>query len=74
MKSAVIRSMSAGVTVRPSASSPRSISLRAPAPIMLRAEAIGTGGSPSRSSTKFSAVIRSGAVSTSVPSRSKTRV
>ena len=34
----------------------------------------GTGGRPSRSSTKLSALIRSGAVSTSVPSRSNTMV
>ena len=34
--------------------------------------ASGTGGRPSRSSTKLRAAIRSGAVSTSVPSRSKT--
>ena len=41
---------------------------------MLRAECSGTGGRPSRSSTKLSALIRSGAVSTSVPSRSNTTV
>src|SRR2546428_404951 len=67
-----IRASSFWVTARPSTSSPRSISFRAPAPIMLRAACIGTGGTPSRSSTKLSAAIRSGAVSTSVPSRSKT--
>src|ERR1051325_9821005 len=74
MKSAVRRSMSLTVITRPSDSSPRSIILRAPAPIMLRADCSGIGGRPSRSSTKISAPIRSGAVSTSVPSRSKTMV
>ena len=38
--------MSATLTVRPSSSRPRSISLRAPAPIMLRADCSGTGGRP----------------------------
>src|ERR1700726_1914669 len=74
MKSAVRRAMSCGLALRPSSSSPRSISLRAPAPIRLRAVSRGTGGKPSRSSTKLSALIRSGAVSTSVPSRSNTMV
>src|SRR6201999_608286 len=50
------------------------MSLRAPAPIRLRAECRGTAGRPSRFRTKLSASIRSGAVSTSVPSRSKTMV
>src|ERR1700726_4458260 len=72
MKSAVRRAMSCGLALRPSSSSPRSISLRAPAPIRLRAVSRGTGGKPSRSSTKLSALIRSGAVSTSVPARSNT--
>src|SRR5437660_9016295 len=74
MKSLVSRMMSSRPAVRPSNSRPRSISRRAPAPIMLRAEWRGTGGKPSRSSTKLSALIRSGAVSTSVPSRSNTTV
>src|SRR4051812_18992416 len=41
---------------------------------MLRAVCSGTAGRPSRSSTKLSAPIRSGAVSTNVPSRSNTTV
>src|SRR6266404_5150294 len=74
MKSLVSRVMSSKPAVRPSNSSPRSISLRAPAPIMLRAEWRATGGRPSRPRTKLSALIKSGAVSTSVPSRSNTTV
>src|ERR1700743_2906149 len=72
MKSSVSRESSAEVASRPSTSIPRSISFRAPAPIMPRADWSGTGARPSRRSTKLSASIRSGAVSTSVPSRSKT--
>src|SRR5262245_7088541 len=74
MKSALRRSISQTLAARPSSSSPRSSSLRAPAPIMLRAASSGTGGSPSRSRMKLSALIRSGAVSTSVPSRSNAMV
>src|SRR5260370_21892385 len=74
MKSLVSRVMSSKPAVRPSSSRPRSISLRAPAPIMLRAEWRATGGRPSRPRTKLSALIKSGAVSTSVPSRSNTTV
>src|SRR6266481_7940887 len=74
MKSAVRRVMSGTLAARPSNSNPRSINLRAPAPIMLRADASGTAGRPSRPRMKLSALIRSGAVSTSVPSRSKTMV
>src|SRR5713101_4951396 len=74
MKSLVSRVISSRPAVRPSDSRPRSISRRAPAPIMLRAECSGTGGRPSRSRTKLSALIKSGAVSTSVPSRSNTTV
>src|SRR5260370_3393517 len=74
MKSLVSRVMSSKPAVRPSNSSPRSISLRAPAPIMLRAEWRATGGRPSRPRKKLSALIKSGAVSPSVPSRSNTTV
>ena len=41
-------------------------------PIIDRADSSGNAGSPSRRKTKLSAATRSGAVSTSVPSRSKT--
>ena len=44
MKSPVRRLMSSTLAKRPSSSRPRSISLRAPAPIMLRAEWSGTEG------------------------------
>src|SRR5882762_11287214 len=74
MKSPINRVTSSRPRERPSNSRPRSISRRAPAPIILRAESSGTGGSPSRPRTKLSALIRSGAVSTSVPSRSNTIV
>src|SRR5260370_36493193 len=74
MKSEVRRVTSSRLAARPSSSRPRSISRRAPAPIILRAACRRTGGNPSRSRTKLSALIRSGAVSTSVPSRSNTMV
>lgn len=45
---------------------------RTPAPIIERAVGNDTSDRPSRFKTKFSAAARSGAVSTSVPSRSKT--
>ena len=53
---------------------PRSIMWRAPPPIMVRAVANGIGGSPSPANTTLRVSTRSGAVSTSVPSRSKTTV
>src|SRR5205085_1121344 len=46
MKSLVSRVTSSTLAGRPSNSRPRSISLRAPAPIILRAEASGTGAAP----------------------------
>src|SRR6266542_2329056 len=74
MKRANSRSISGGVYERPSACRPRSIMRRAPPPIRLRAVANGTGGSPSWANTTLRVSTRSGAVSTSVPSRSKTTV
>src|SRR5579859_199710 len=50
---------------------PRSIIQRAPRPMNGRASASGRGGCPSSASSQFSVPIRSWAVSTRVPSRSK---
>src|SRR5215207_5828098 len=74
MKSPNIRSAALPAVGWPSSLSALSIIRRAPPPIMSRAMAGGTTGSPSRANTTFRLSIKSGAVSTSVPSRSKTTV
>jgi len=53
---------------------PPAIIMRARPPIRLRSFSYGTGGKPSRPNTTLSVSTRSGAVSISVPSRSKTIV
>jgi hypothetical protein len=72
---AMKRSTSSGVRPgpngSPAAAKPRSISAWAPRPTRLRAADTGKAGRCSPANTSFSAPIRSGAVSTSVPSRSK---